>query len=254
MSSRRIFYAGRYVSYCCHLLSIEYFCLFFIHQKPSAFIVPHPLRTLAIRKYLSYIPSGGYFTLPGIFLLGYYLASIGFFKEKSKSTFVLILCLIIGLLATLSARILGGSPYRFPPTLTNILFKFLLSAGQIFMCMFYMTSIFKIVQTSIGKRVFKHLIPVERMALSNYLFQTVMLMIIFYNFGFNLFGRVGLITTSGIAFLILIVQIIFSNIWLRHFRFGPLEWLWRCLTYKRRMKIRNDNVEYITLIHFPGTD
>lgn len=193
-------------------------------------------------KYLGYIPSGGYFTLPGIFILGYYLASIGFFKEKTKSNALLVISLVIGLLATISARALGGSLYRFPPTLPNILFKFLLSTGQIFMCIFYITSIFKIVQTSIGKRIFSYLIPVGRMALSNYLFQTIIMTIIFYNFGFNLFGRIGLITTGGIAIFILTLQIIFSNIWLRHFRFGPFEWLWRSLTYKKWIEIRNVNI------------
>jgi uncharacterized protein len=81
-----------------------------------------------------------------------------------------------------------------------------------------------------------------RMALSNYLFQTIIMIVIFYNFGFNLFGKIGLIPTTGIAMLILVLQIIFSNIWLRHFRFGPFEWLWRSLTYKKRIKIRYDIV------------
>jgi len=90
-------------------------------------------------KYLGYFPSGQYFTLFGIFLLGYYLASTGFFTEKSKSMLLLIVSLIIGLLATFSARILSGSLYLWPPTLPNILFKFLLVTGQIFMCVFYIT-------------------------------------------------------------------------------------------------------------------
>ena len=193
-------------------------------------------------KYMGYFPSGQYFTLFGIFLLGYYLASIGFFTEKSKPIVLLVISLIIGLLATFSARIIGGSLYRWPPTLANILFKFLLLIGQIFMCISYITCIYKIVQTSIGKRILKYLIPMGRMALSNYLFQTIIMIVIFFNFGFNLFGRIGLIQTMGIAILILAIQIIFSNIWLKHFRFGPFEWLWRSLTYKKRIKIQNDIV------------
>jgi uncharacterized protein len=189
-------------------------------------------------KYLSYIPSGGYFKFLGIFLLGYYLASIGFFTKKTKSTLLLTAGFIIGFLAAVSAELVGGSSVRFPPTPADILYKFLLSAGQIFICFFYMTSVFKIVRTSMGKRIFGHLIAVGRMALSNYLFQTIMMTIIFYNFGFNLFGRIGLIPTAAIAILILAAQIVFSNIWLRHFRFGPFEWLWRSLTYKKRIRIR----------------
>lgn len=191
---------------------------------------------------LGHLPSGQIFTLFGIFLLGYYLASTGFFTEKSKPTSFLIISLSIGLLATISARMLGGSLYRWPPTLSNILFKFLLVTGQIFMCMFYITVVYKIVQTSIEKRILKYLIPMGRMALTNYLSQTIIMIVIFYKFGFNLFGKIGLIQTMGIAILILVGQIILSNIWLRYFKYGPLEWLWRSLTYKKMIKIRYENV------------
>ncbi|MUH35380.1 DUF418 domain-containing protein [Zobellia amurskyensis] len=192
-------------------------------------------------KYLGYIPSGGYFKFLGIFLLGYYFASIELFTKKSKSTLLLITSLTVGLLATFSAKIIGGSSYMFPSTPLNMLYKFLVLAGQIFMCIFYITSISKVVQTSIGKRAFKYLIPVGRMALSNYLFQTIIMLIIFYNFGFNLIGKIGLLHTSGIAILILVLQIILSHIWLRHFKFGPLEWIWRSLTYKKRIDLRYPN-------------
>jgi uncharacterized protein len=191
---------------------------------------------------LGHLPSGQIFTLFGIFLLGYYLASTGFFTKKSKPILLFIISLIIGLLATISARVLGGSLYRWPPTFPNILFKFLLLTGQIFMCFTYILFICKIVQTSRGKRILKYIIPMGRMALSNYLFQTIIMIVIFYNYGFNLFGRIGLIQTTGIAILIVVMQIIISNIWLRHFRFGPFEWLWRSLTYKKWIKIRYDIV------------
>ena len=191
-------------------------------------------------KFLGYIPSGGYFKFLGIFLLGYYFASIELFTKKTKSS-LLITSLIVGLLATFSAKIIGGSSYMFPSTPLNMLYKFLVLAGQIFMCIFYITSISKIVQTSIGKKAFGYLIPVGRMALSNYLFQTIIMIIIFYNFGFNLIGKIGLLHTSVIAILILVLQIILSHIWLRHFKFGPLEWIWRSLTYKKRIDIRYPN-------------
>jgi uncharacterized protein len=195
-----------------------------------------------IWKYLGYFPSGQYFTLFGIFLLGFYLASTGFFTEKSKPSVLLIISLSIGLLATFSARIIDGSLYKWPPTLPNTLFKFLLMVGQIFMCVFYITLLYKIFQTKIGKIILKYLIPMGRMALSNYLLQTIIMVVIFYHFGFNLFGRIGLIQTMCIAILILATQIIFSNIWLKQFRYGPFEWLWRSMTYKKWINLRYDTV------------
>lgn len=192
-------------------------------------------------KFLGYIPSGGYFKFLGIFLLGYYLASIEFFTKKSTSIVRLISSLVVGLLATFSAKMIGGSSYMIPSTPLNTLYKFFLLAGQIFLCIFYITAISKIAQTSIGRSVFSYLIPVGRMALSNYLFQTVVMIIVFYNFGFNLIGKIGLLHTAGIAILVLVSQIILSHIWLRNFKFGPLEWIWRSLTYKERVPIRYSN-------------
>jgi uncharacterized protein len=190
-----------------------------------------------IWKWMSYIPSGQYFKFLGIFLLGYYLASIEFFTKKPKSTLLMVGILIIGLVITISANLLGGVSYGVP-TPNDILYKVLFIVGQLLMGIAYIMAITKIAQFSTGIKVLKYLIPVGRMALSNYILQTVFMVLIFYSFGFGLFGKIGLMTTMGIAILIVIAQLVLSNLWLKHFRFGPLEWLWRSLTYKKWIKIR----------------
>ncbi|GAA4237913.1 DUF418 domain-containing protein [Postechiella marina] len=191
-----------------------------------------------IWKQISYIPTGGYFKFLGIFLLGYYLASIEFFKKTPKSTKLILTILIAGIIITVAAKLLGGNPYELP-TLQNIRYKFLSLIGQLLISISYIMAIIKIAQTVIGKKVFKYLIPVGRTALSNYLIQTVLMVVIFYNFGFSLFGKIGLIPTFFIALIIVAIQIFLSNIWLKHYRFGPFEWAWRSLTYKKRIKIRH---------------
>ncbi|KJD34985.1 hypothetical protein PW52_12885 [Tamlana sedimentorum] len=190
-----------------------------------------------IWKHLGYIPSGGYFTFLGIFLLGYYLASIEFFKKTPKSTKLIVIVLICGIIITIANKFLGGNAYGIP-TLQNIRYKFLSKVGQLLISLSYIMAIIKIAQTAIGKKVFKYLIPVGRTALSNYLIQTILMVVIFYNFGFSLFGKIGLIPTFAISIIIVIIQIIASNIWLKHYRFGPFEWVWRSLTYKKRINIR----------------
>ena len=67
------------------------------------------------------------------------------------------------------------------------------------------------------------------MALTNYLFQTFISVFIFL--GLNFFGKVSLVTGTFICLGIYIIQTAFSYVWLKNFRFGPLEWLWRSLTY-----------------------
>lgn len=70
-----------------------------------------------------------------------------------------------------------------------------------------------------------------RMALTNYLSQTVIATTIFYFYGFALFGRTTGPQRLGIVFAVYAMQLVLSSIWLQFFRFGPMEWLWRTLTY-----------------------
>jgi len=78
------------------------------------------------------------------------------------------------------------------------------------------------------RRVFA---TVGRMALSNYLMQTLICTTIFYSQGFGLFGQVERRFQILIVFGVWAFLIVFSVIWMRHFRFGPVEWLWRSMTY-----------------------
>ena len=75
---------------------------------------------------------------------------------------------------------------------------------------------------------------VGRMALTNYLMQTLICTTIFYGHGFGLFGKVDRVGQLVIVIAIWILQLTISPIWLKHFLYGPVEWLWRCLTYVRR--------------------
>jgi uncharacterized protein len=77
----------------------------------------------------------------------------------------------------------------------------------------------------------RRLAAVGRMALSNYLMQSLICTTLFYGYGFGLFGHVHRPGLAAIVVAVWIFQLSVSNIWLRYFRFGPAEWLWRSLTY-----------------------
>ena len=79
---------------------------------------------------------------------------------------------------------------------------------------------------------------VGRMAFSNYILQTVICTTIFYGHGFGYFGSVPRTGQILIVFAIYAAQLVIAPLWLRHFRFGPLEWLWRSLTYGKRQPFR----------------
>jgi uncharacterized protein len=74
---------------------------------------------------------------------------------------------------------------------------------------------------------------VGQMSLSNYLLQSLICTTLYYGYGFGLFGRVRPLAGLGIALVIYLAELGFSNGWLRRFRFGPAEWLWRSLVYWR---------------------
>lgn len=75
---------------------------------------------------------------------------------------------------------------------------------------------------------------VGRTAFSNYLLQTVLATTIFYGHGLGLFASVSRVEQLGVVLLIWAIQVPLSVWWLRYFRFGPVEWLWRTLTYGER--------------------
>ncbi len=77
------------------------------------------------------------------------------------------------------------------------------------------------------------LAPVGRMALTNYLLQSIICTTLFLSYGFGLFGKISAFQGLLLTIVIFGLQIPFSHIWLKYFNFGPFEWLWRSLTYMK---------------------
>ena len=86
---------------------------------------------------------------------------------------------------------------------------------------------------------------VGRLALSNYLLQSLVATTIFYGYGFGFFGQVGPAGGLALTVAIYLAQLPLSVWWLRHFQFGPAEWLWRTLTYARRQPLRATPTEVV---------
>ena len=90
-----------------------------------------------------------------------------------------------------------------------------------------------------GNRLLALLAPAGRMALTNYLLQSVIASLVFYGYGLAMWGRVGYAGMVALAAAVFAVQVVASRWWLGRYRFGPLEWAWRWLTYGRRLPMRN---------------
>ncbi len=110
--------------------------------------------------------------------------------------------------------------------------------GSLFVSSGYIGVMMLISQRGIFAKAQDALAAVGRMALSNYLLHTLICTTLFFGHGFGLYGSVERTTQLLIVVAIWIVQLMVSPLWLRHFRFGPFEWLWRSLTYWQLQPMR----------------
>jgi len=80
--------------------------------------------------------------------------------------------------------------------------------------------------------------PVGQMAFTNYLMQSLIGALFFYGIGMGMFGKLQRYELYYVVAVVWMLEIIWSHLWLRYFRFGPLEWLWRSLTYWKKQPIK----------------
>ncbi|MFC3040649.1 DUF418 domain-containing protein [Virgibacillus xinjiangensis] len=171
-----------------------------------------------------------------MFLIGMYLARKRIFHkpEESKASLMKIWGIMLLLFMVLKAGpYIFGNPTWFSYIQDNI--------GGTASALFYIATFALAAQTKVGRLVIRPFSLVGRMALSNYIFQSVVSVVIFYGIGLGLYGSVSPSSTVLIAAGIFIIQIMLSRWWMAQFRFGPLEWIWRSLTYNKRQPFRRKN-------------
>ena len=103
----------------------------------------------------------------------------------------------------------------------------------------YVCAIVLLFRRPAWRRLLHVFAPVGRMALTNYLGQSVICISLFYGLGLGWYRRVGPTAALGVSLGVFVVQVLVSSWWLQLFRFGPAEWAWRSLTYGRRQPWRS---------------
>jgi len=92
-----------------------------------------------------------------------------------------------------------------------------------------------------GNSKLKVLAPMGRMALTNYLMQTILGIIIYYNIGFGFGGNIGPAIYIPVGLAVYVFQVFYSNLWFKYFNYGPMEWIWRQLTYWKKLPLRKEH-------------
>jgi len=111
------------------------------------------------------------------------------------------------------------------------------SAGSILVGIGHASVVILLCQSGWVQGWMRRLQAVGRMALTNYLAQTLITTTLFYGYGFGLFGAFSRVQLYLIVFAIWGLQLWYSPLWLSRFRFGPAEWLWRSITYGQAQKL-----------------
>lgn len=201
-------------------------------------------------------------TLSSMFI-GMALFKIGFLTGKLKlKTYLKIIawCLIIGL--PLSYLIVSR-PYSYAARyytyyLSHNYFDLvcLEQIPRFLLAIAYASLLIVFCLKGYFSKLLNALAAVGRMAFSNYILQSVLFMILFYGCGLALFGTFNRIQLYFICVFMWLFHLLFSVIWLRHFRYGPLEWIWRSLTFRKRFPMLkqtgNKNENASDLKAFPG--
>ena len=110
--------------------------------------------------------------------------------------------------------------------------------ARILVCFGHVAVVMMIVKAGVLTAATSRLAAVGQMALSNYVLQSIVCSTVFYGYGFGLFGTLQRYQVYYVVLACWIVHLAWSPWWLRHYRFGPLEWCWRSLTYWKRQPMR----------------
>lgn len=172
----------------------------------------------------------------GMFLLGAWFVRSGAIVQPAQSARLFAWLRWAALPAGLGLMLASYalSPWMDPSRLdlrSSSAFSLALLANAL-MCLGYLAWVLRA-----GARL-RWLAPAGRMALSNYLLQSLVCTGIFYGYGLGWFERLPRVWQVPFALVLFALQALASSWWLRHFRFGPMEWLWRSVTYLRLPPLR----------------
>jgi uncharacterized protein len=194
-------------------------------------------------RYGDLLDSGRPFKVLAMFLLGLLIGRHRAWERLADYTpllrRVLVWGLALGLPASLGQAWVAGLPESAEFAGWRVVIDSTLYAlGVVPLAMAYAAGFVLLWRTPAWQRRLVLLAPTGRMALTNYLTQTLIGITLFYGIGFGLGMRLGATWFPLLALVILVTQTLFSQWWLARYRFGPMEWLWRSITYRQRQPMR----------------
>lgn len=184
--------------------------------------------TEMLLNYLFYAPR-----IIGLMMIGMALYKVDYFGARFSNRSLIIqaiLCFCVGcsiILTRLNFNLEQGFPLESILPQENYW-------GSLLLAYAYMCSLVLFCRTDLLARLKASMANVGKLALTNYLGQTLICTFIFHGWGLGKFGEFDRTEQLLTVLAIWAIQIIFSNSWVKHFQYGPFEWLWRSMTYGKK--------------------
>ena len=197
---------------------------------------------MRIREYLLALNGFLFFhvNIMAMFLVGQYAARKAYLQNIPQHLPLFRRLCVWGFIIGLPIAAFGAYTSMFhdiySPNIFGLVALFLNSFGAPMLTLAYVSGIILLIHKGYLKRLSQWLAAVGRMALTNYLMHSIVASFLFYQYGMGWYGKMP--PWLGILPVLVIygLQILFSIYWMRRFRFGPFEWLWRSLTYMQWQK------------------
>ena len=174
----------------------------------------------------------------GIMCMGMGLTRMGFLTgEKSTRTYVLLAAILLpfGLGTTILIQAWVNNTFELYP---GFVWQSSAQAVGVPIALGYTSLLIALSKISLFKIITVPLAAVGRMALTNYFSHTLLCTTLFYGYGMGKFAEIEYPHLWIVVGSVWAFNICFSLLWLRFFKMGPFEWVWRCLTYRQLVPIR----------------
>lgn len=184
--------------------------------------------------------NGRYLQLLALFIVGLVIGRLKYFenimayRQKALKLLGLVVLVIIGLILTKN-MLLAGNFNDTQKELFGTIFNSYLGVAYTAAIILILVQLYIAVSNG---AIIRNLASYGRMSLTNYVTQAVLGVIFFYGYGFAMYKYMGSTWSILYGFAFLTLQIAFSKYWLKHYKYGPLEWFWRACTFLD-FKIKN---------------
>ncbi len=172
----------------------------------------------------------------GNMLTGFWMAKSGFFHQqerfRSSRKKLIAAGILLGIPASYVLWLITEGKLELSPALIWI--PYVIVAGMVLQSLFYISAFTQLFRSEAWRKILSLFAPVGKMALTNYLLQTVFYLLFFFHAtnGLKLFGRLTITETYLVALGFFLVQVLFSTWWMKKHEQGPVENIWKKLSYR----------------------